>query len=209
MLSSYIDLSNQTPIAKGGSQFVYAHPEDHDVLIKTMQPKPNRRRTLFRYDDWRYDHMRLWQREYSEYIALLARFGAHFDRLPRYYGFCDTNEGPGYLTECLKGANGQMAPTLTALLKDPDVSPNHVARLRVDAGALVDDLRQGHVIFRDLTAKNIVVTGADMDRLKLIDGLGTYAILPIRQLSRRINDRSVAKWEARLMADIDGLIAAR
>lgn len=206
MLEKFIDLSDQKPLAQGQTQFVYPHPDLPDVLVKTMKPRPPRRQS-FRYSAWRYGKFRLWHREYSEYISLLSRMGAHFDRLPRYHGFCETSNGPGLLTEYLKGPNGGLAPILRKVL-DNARSKDHLIALRTDVEALTDELSANNVVFGDLTSKNLVVVGPDLDRLKMVDGLGTYTLLPIKQFSRYANDKSISRWRKDLLGDVDEAIKA-
>lgn len=206
MLEKFVDLSGQTPLAQGQTQFVYPHPDVPGVLVKTMQSRPRKRRSL-RYSAWRYGTFRLWHREYSEYISLLARTGAHFRRLPRYYGFCETSNGPGFLTQYLKGPDGGLAPILRKVL-DNARDKDHLLALRADVEALITDLSTNDVVFGDLTSKNLVVVGPDQDQLRIVDGLGTYTLIPIKQFSRYANNHSIARWRGILLGDVDAAIAA-
>ncbi|MEP2027422.1 MAG: YrbL family protein [Paracoccaceae bacterium] len=206
MLEKFIDLSDQKPLAQGQTQFVYQHPEVPGILVKTMKPRSPRRQSL-RYSAWRYGKYRLWHREYSEYISLLARTGGHFDRLPRYYGFCETSNGPGFLTEYLKGPDGGLAPILRKVL-DNARDKDHLLALRMDVEALTNELSTNNVVFGDLTSKNLVVVGPDQDRLKMVDGLGTYTLIPIKQFSRYANNNSISRWRRNLLGDVDEVIKA-
>lgn len=207
MLDKFVDLSGQTPLAQGQTQFVYPHPDIPGVLVKTMKPRPPRRPSL-RYSAWRYGKFRLWHREYSEYISLLARTGVHFRRLPRYYGFCETSNGPGFLTEHLRGPGGGLAPILRNVLNDAR-DKDHLMALRADVEALIKDLSTNDVVFGDLTSKNLVVVGQDLDQLRIVDGLGTYTLIPIKQFSRYANNNSISKWRRSLLEDVDKAIAAQ
>lgn len=206
MLEKFVDLSGQTPLAQGDTQFVYPHPDIPGVLIKTMKPRSPRRQSL-RYSAWRYGKYRLWHREYSEYISLLARTGAHFRRLPRYYGFCETSNGPGFLTEYLRGPDGGLAPILSKVLNNAR-GKDHLLALRADVEALIKDLSTNNVVFGDLTSKNLVVVGPGQDQLRIVDGLGTYTLIPIKQFSRVANNNSISRWRRILLEDVDHAIKA-
>ena len=64
------------------------------------------------------------------------------------------------------------------------------------------------VVFGDLTSKNLVVVGPDQNQLRIVDGLGTYTLFPIKQFSRYANNNSISRWRKILLGDVDQAIKA-
>ncbi len=179
-----INLDGQDPIGAGAQQTVYQHPTAPDQLIKVARPSKKRyegRRPASR----RYRQMRIWHLEMSEYLAAMVRLGHHFDRMPRMYGFCDTSLGPGYVVERITTSSGTLAPELKTVLTALDGDQPRYDALFADANQLFDDLLTAGVEWKDIGLQNALVTGDDVPKLVIIDGIGNTAFLPLTQLSHR------------------------
>ncbi|MDO6590868.1 MULTISPECIES: YrbL family protein [Rhodobacterales] len=202
MSNSYYDLSRQSHLAEGRGQLIFQHPKKKNRLIKVVKPN-EKKRILKRYSVWRYNRLRGWQRELSEYIATLSRTGTHCDRLTRYYGFCDTSYGPGIVVEKISDPNGYLAPTFSSYLNKMQHSATTLAKLRNDVEELFDTLNRDQVHFHDIHQRNIVVSGDTNPRLMVIDGLGNPALMPFTQFSKRAFRKIAMSGKDRILKAID------
>ncbi len=184
MPDKIIALGGQEPVGAGAQQVVYQPRAAPDQLIKVARPSKKRyegRRPTSR----RYRQMRIWHLEMSEYLAAMVRLGHHFDRMPRMYGFCDTSLGPGYVVERITTSSGTLAPELKTVLTALDGDQPRYDALFADANQLFDDLRAAGVEWKDIGLQNTLVTGDDVLKLVIIDGIGNTAFIPLTQLSHR------------------------
>ncbi|MBY5974484.1 PhoP regulatory network YrbL family protein, partial [Ferrimonas balearica] len=133
-VAAYYDLSDVAPLTQGKSRIVYQHPAFDSLLIKVVRPGCRDEERFEnarprRYSVWRFGGMRVWAREYDEYIALLWRTRELPDYISRYFGFCQTNFGPGMVVEKVLGPDGSMAQTLESLLKEGRLEADRLHRL--------------------------------------------------------------------------------
>lgn len=206
MHPALIDLSDAKPLSHGRDQQIFQHPDHPDRLIKTLKPdRPTKR--IKRYASWRYRHLRGWHRDISEYIAMLARNGRHCDRLPRFFGICDTSHGPGYCVEKMTAPDGSLAPTLAQFIARPDQTAAMLNAVRTDLHALFDTLVTDRIDFHDSHGGNIVITGADNPRLMIIDGIGSATLIPLTQFSDRAFHRMTRQARQKLVGTVDAAIA--
>lgn len=160
---------------------IFPHPTDPDRLIKVAN-SIKKTRYFKRYAILRYRRLRGWHRELSEYLVMLARNGSHCDRLPRYFGFCDTTLGPGLVVEKITNSDGALAPTLPVFIEQSQ-TPEVLKLLKDDLLELFDTLERQRIDFQDNHAFNIVVTGSDKPRLIIVDGIGGSLFIPITHFS--------------------------
>ncbi len=178
-----IDLTGAAPVAEGGEHFVYQHPKRPNRLIKVLKPNSKRRR-FRRPAVRRFKGLRVWHREFSEYLAALANNGRHSDRLVRLYGFRETSEGLGMVTQRITGPDGGLAPKLINQVPLHRDDREWLDAVKDDAIALFDQLQSMHVDWQDMTLSNVVVTGKKTrPRLVIIDGMGSPALIPLTHLS--------------------------
>ncbi len=204
-----IQLADHSPIAEGGRQVVFQHPEFSNLLIKILKPTFKNPRLSRRYETWRHGIYRSWQREFTEYLAVLHRAEGYFSRLPYYSGICHTDLGMGFVVEKLMAPTGEMAPTLKDVLQSEDLTLAHLNSLREDFVNLMNEMRKYVVTYSDISSHNIVVTGPDMTHLVLIDGLGGRAWIPIKRFSQYAFDRSHHKYLRRVLTYFDQVQDAR
>lgn len=179
----------------GGGRIIYEHPFCKDILIKICRPNGKDElkyhNSFFkRYGIWRYGGMWAWHREYEEYIALLWRTGTVPDFIPKFYGFCQTDLGPGMMVEKIVGADGQVARTLSDIKKSGIVDPRLEGMIR----SFFEKLRESGCVATDLRPRNIVIAG-DFERLVLVDGPGDILLIKLKMFSRRLLNSYYKKYE--------------
>jgi len=197
-----LTLAHQPPLAIGNLRAIHQHPLEPQLLIKTLRPEAVARR----YDApgrWfkRLPRARQYTgfvRELKEYMALLARAPHGIAPIARMVGIVETDLGVGLVSEKVVDAHGALAPSLHALYRQ-----NGGASAWTDAAldALLEQLLRFNVIVGDLHASNLVY-GSDSrggaPRLILIDGFGEKNLLPLKSLSRALNQRNTRRVYRRL-----------
>ena len=126
-----IVLKNDTPLAKGGSRFVFRHPKNKTHLIKVIRPEVIEARfgsgakwyKRFR----RFGKYLSYQREIQEFLAVHASTNQSPDFLQRIIGFAETDLGLGLVIEGVFREDGELAPSLSDLLRD------HLYDQKIDA----------------------------------------------------------------------------
>ncbi|MEM0946672.1 MAG: YrbL family protein [Pseudomonadota bacterium] len=200
--AKFIDLSDTPPIATGGIRTIYECPGQPDLLIKVFsRPKKRYRpKTFLKRAAWalfpntRFRNM-LTEIE-SEYLASLE-IGTDIEEvpLPRMLGVVQTSLGSGVLVERINGPDGGLAPQLYDVSRGGKMPEPMLDALNLFVSRIYD-LK---VVARDITGHNIVygTRGAGMGFF-LIDGYGERNIIPLRTLSRRLNNRSLNKSFAKV-----------
>lgn len=195
-------LAHQPPLAIGNLRAIHQHPEHAQLLIKTLRPEAVARR----FDApgrWykRVPRARQYTgfvRELKEYVALAARAAHGIAPVARMVGIVETDLGIGLVSEKIVDAHGALAPSLHAIYRQ-----NGGASAWTDAAldTLLDELLRFNVIVGDLHASNIVY-GTDSrggaPRLVLVDGFGEKNLLPLKSLSRGLNQRNTRRVYRRL-----------
>lgn len=210
-----LELSRSQPIALGHQRAIYQHPDDPDLLVKTMRPESVARRwdgpgnRLKRLPRAR--HYVGFLREIKEYIATHARAGAD-PPLARIVGLVETDLGLGLVCEKVRDADGGMAPTLFQCWLDHGGEPPWA---RAALEAFRDALLRNNVIVGDLNAANVAY-GSDSrggPRLLMVDGFGEKNAIPVSSMSKRINRHFIQRRYQRLLRDlatpVSGWIAPR
>jgi hypothetical protein len=197
-----LSLAHQSPLALGNLRAIHQHPLHPELLIKTLRAEAVARR----YDApgrWlkRLPRARQYTgfaRELTEYMALVARAPSGVAPVARMVGIIETDLGLGLVSEKIVDAHGTMAPSLHAIYRQ-----NGGASEWTDAALdkLLDELLRFNVIVGDLHASNIVF-GVDSrggaPRLILVDGFGEKNILPLKSISRWLNQRNTRRVYRRL-----------
>lgn len=202
-----IDLSQDQPIANGTVRSVYDFPDHPDLLIKVFtRPEDRSSRKLIKRLAWklfpeaRYrSFLKELECEFRASLKLEADI-AH-SPLCRMLGVVQTSHGAGVAVERIRGLEGGLAPSLFGVCRD-GISTSALDDLNAFAHKMFDL----HIVARDVKGSNIVygTRGAD-PAFFLIDGYGERNLVPLRSLSRRLNDRSLNRQFAR-MAQKVGLI---
>ena len=191
-----IVLKNDTPLAKGGSRFVFRHPKNKTHLIKVIRPEVIEARfgsgarwyKRFR----RFGKYLSYQREIQEFLAVHASTNQSPDFLQRIIGFAETDLGLGLVIEGVFRKDGELAPSLGELLHD------HLYDDRIEAALekCFSNLLDSPVIFSDLNVGNFVYVDSE-HRFVMIDGLGNANPFSLKNVSPRANRKAKLKKFAR------------
>lgn len=201
MIRQRILLSHLTPIASGNNRDVYAHPEDADLLIKTVKPEVMERRAgpdahwskrLFR----RYRYYQTFLRECQEHIVSHLDAAGIPDFMHTVVGFVETDRGLGLVTKAERDPSGNYAKTLAKLIEEglyDDTARQALERFK-------QRFLESDVILTDLGLKNLVYAYTDGrdPRFVAIDGYGEKNLIPFNSSFRWCNLRSKRKRVTRL-----------
>lgn len=207
-----LQLKDLQPFARGGNRLCYVHPDDAALCIKVRRPdfSLEQRRTkkgfpktllpLSHFDDNR--------EEYGVMTALDRSFGAPLYRhVSRCHGFVATDMGDGLVSELIRNDNGAIAETLKKYLWDhgfDDACQRAVKQF-------CEHWRTLAIPSRDLLLHNIVVQmrGEAIERLVVIDGLGSAGLIPFHWLPRALRQRKAERKIDNLYERIDTLLGQR
>lgn len=188
-------VSDQDPIATGGHRDVYACPGQSHLLIKVTRPRkrPNRSfaKRLIRQlmPDSAYRNA---LKEIEGEMKAALKSGTDIEHLPlaRCFGIAQTDIGPAIIVERIETDDGQLAHPLARLCEKGALSEDLLNELN----SFAKKLFQLQVVARDIHETNIVYGLRNETRMfLLIDGYGERNLVPLRTLSRRLNDRSLHK----------------
>ncbi|MFY2824349.1 YrbL family protein [Ruegeria sp. MALMAid1280] len=201
-----LQLSDQDLLAKGGHRNVYACPGQPELLIKVTRPRtrPNRsfsKRLIRRILPDSAFRNALKELECEMKAALKS--GNDIAQLPlaRSFGVVQTDVGPGVVVERIQSEDGELAHHLLWMSKQHLLNDEILA----DLNSFVQKLFQFQVVGRDIHEQNIVYGVRGQARMfLLIDGYGERNLIPLRSLSRRLNDRSLNK-QMQMIAGRTGL----
>lgn len=203
-----IALSDDQKIANGTVRDVYIFPDQPDLLIKVFQSPRDRspKRPLKRFA-WKLFPTLSFRSILNELkceLVLSLKLGTEIDRMPisRMLGIVQTNRGAGVVVERIRGLDGGLAPRLGQFLKAK----------RMDEAALealndwVRRMFALHIVARDINFSNIVYgTRGAGAACFLIDGYGERNLIPLRSMSKSMNDRALNRQFAEI-AKNTGLI---
>lgn len=193
-------LKDATPLAKGGSRLVFGHPDHPNLLVKVLRPDGvmRARKSVFTplAHLRRYDPYLVYLREIREYISGCAGPGGSPRFLEKVRGLVETDLGLGLVTEAALDEQGRLAPTLAQLISDGKFHGEAEEAFE----RFAEDLLGCDVVISDLHERNLVYAMGRDGRKSfwLIDGLGSSALLPFKNWSHWLNDRSKRKRIARL-----------
>jgi hypothetical protein len=212
MIREPILLNCRTPIASGNNRDVFAHPDDTDLLIKTVKPEalekrsgPEARWTKFLFR--RYKHYQTFLRECQEHIV------SHLDseRLPDFIhtivGFVQTDRGLGLVTRAERDRSGAYAKTLAKLIAEGLFDEEAQLALEKFKQAFLES----SVIVTDLSIKNVVYAYNQKSgsHFVVIDGYGEKNIIPLNSSFRWCNLQSKRKRIKRIELSVERAIKAR
>lgn len=197
--TGFLDLSQARLVATGGFRHVYEHDDFPGMLVKVLRPefvddngqpvtKPGHKEKWFKLSR-RLGAFLPIHREIAEFLAYQSKRVNRTGPWPmaRLYGFVETSMGLGLVTEKLTGPDGDLAPTLSALVQAGRFSPRHEEALR----AFFRLLDERHICMSDLNPRNLAFVGnVDSDgRFVAIDGLGSTTLFPVQDWFASINAR--------------------
>ena len=204
-----LQLKNLEPFARGGNRLCFVHPDNPNRCIKVRRPDftladcrrkkgfPKNLRPLSYFDDNR--------EEFKVMVALEHQYGeALFDHISRCYGFENSDMGRGLVSELIRNSDGCISQTLKKYIWDHGMDDLVQKAVRV----LADFWLEECIPSRDLLLHNIVVqmSGEQIDRLVVIDGLGSAGLISSRLLTRNIRRKKVQRKVDNLYERIDQLL---
>lgn len=201
MTRSPIILSHLEPIASGNNRDVFAHPEDADLLIKTVKPEVLERRSgreapwrkrLFR----RYRQYQTFLRECQEHVVSRLDAGGIPHFVHTIVGFVDTDRGLGLVTMAERDHSGAYAKTLLEMIEEGLLDEQAERALEEFKNAFL----HSDVIITDLGLGNLVYSYNEKSgpRFVLIDGYGEKNIIPFNSAFKWCHMRSKRKRLNRL-----------
>ncbi|MFE8072888.1 YrbL family protein [Marinobacteraceae bacterium S3BR75-40.1] len=208
-----LQLAQLEPFARGGNRLCFVHPDDAGRCVKVRRPDftledrrrkkgfPKNLKPLSSFDD---------NLEESRVMTgLEKRYGERiFRHVSRCYGFVDTDFGKGLVSELIRDGNGAISQTLKKYLWDHGLTEECQAAVQ----ALGDFWQSQAVPSRDLLLHNIVVqrnNDGTIERLVVIDGLGSSGLIPAGWLPHSLQQRKSARKVANLHERIDILLGQR
>ncbi|MDT4808199.1 PhoP regulatory network protein YrbL [compost metagenome] len=191
-----MDLTQATLVATGSERDVYLHPSDKSLLVKIINRsrinEPGRKRPWHKRL-LREDAHRVFISELIEYVATTVRQGLPQGNIlmARISGLALTSQGLGLVVERIVDAYGDPAPTLKQIVAQQGFGPELQGKLQAFFGGLID----AHVIFNDVSARNIVVgfNASGREGLYLVDGFGPKQLLPLYAWSKSLNRRRLLR----------------
>lgn len=205
-----LTLSSAQAFAQGGNRLCFIDPEDSSRCIKVRRPDftledlrrkkgfPKKLLPLSHFDDNR--------EEYEVIHALRARHGETvFELIGRCYNFVETDLGPGLVLELVRDGDGRISQSLKAQIWHQGYTPD----CRQAVERFCQRWRALQIPSRDLLLHNILVQKDEqgrIQRLVVIDGLGSPNIIPFYWLPARLRSAKVERKVANLHARIEQLL---
>ena len=192
-----IALASEKPFAQGGNRLCFVHPKDSARCIKVRRPDftledcrrkkgfPRNLRPLSACDDN--------LEEYNVVTGLVKSRGEGIHQhIYRCYGFVDTDLGKGLETELVRDADGLISLSLKQYIWEYGYHDG----CRSAVERLISFWKTCQIPSRDLLTHNVLVqqsVSGEIDRLVVIDGLGSPHIIPFDWLPGSCRQRYVAK----------------
>ena len=204
-----IDLSGSTPFAEGGNRKCFIHPAQSDRCLKVVHPglleeiiknKPWYKK--FRSKDSFDDNLR--EQEAYKQKALMVDNPEIWKHLAQWYGMVETNIGMASETELIK-SNDQIAKTLESYLFANGLTDE----IKIAINQFHQWLRDNLILTKNLIPHNLVIKNEkDEMIIKIIDGLGSQAFVPLPKYSsffaERYVERRIELMWSRINWDLSG-----
>ncbi|MCD6582468.1 MAG: hypothetical protein J7K90_11770 [Desulfuromusa sp.] len=207
-----LQLKKLKPFAQGGNRLCFVHPQNPERCIKVRRPDftladrrrkkgfPKNLKPLSRFDDnlEEFQVMQVFEKRYSDPV---------FAHISRCYGFEETDMGKGLTSELIRDENGRISQTLKKYLWDHGLNDTITAAIRLFAEFWVNN----SIPSRDLLLHNIVVQifAEKIERLVVIDGLGSAGLISDRMMPRYFLHRKARRKVINLHQRIDQLLNQR
>ena len=181
-----INLNEEASFADGGNRKCYISPQNPDrclkVLHKGLQEDLKKRvpwYKKFKSDNYFDDNLRE-ERAYSQKALKDSNDLSVWDHLARWYGMVETNLGPASETELIRN-NSEIAETLESYLFREGLTIEITQAIQT----FENWLRKHLVLTKNIIPHNIVLRKEnDIFILKIIDGLGCKALVPLPKYSK-------------------------
>ena len=181
-----INLNEEASFAEGGNRKCFISPLDPDrclkVLHKGLQEDLKKRvpwYKKFKSDNYFDDNLRE-ERAYSQKALKDCNDLSVWDHLARWHGMVETNLGPASETELIRN-NNEIAETLESYLFREGLTVEITQAIQTFEAWL----RKHLVLTKNIIPHNIVLSKEnDIFILKIIDGLGCKALVPLPKYSK-------------------------
>lgn len=190
-----IRLKETEPFGVGGRRLCYTHPNDPSRCVKVLRTDEDRAIRLKRFSLIPAWARRVYDNNTHEKIELdkiEKRVGASMSKhFPQCHGVVQTDLGPGLELDLVRDHDGKISLSLRELL-----SKGHRLGSFREAYDKFGEFLYEHVILtRNLLDHNLVVQdhGNGTWTIKLIDGMGDPAWLPLARWSRFLGRRKVRR----------------
>ena len=189
-----IDLDGLTPFAEGGNRKCFIHPDNPDRCLKVIhsgllqkirnnKPWYKRFRSLESFDD------NLREEEAYKQRALRSNDPKIWKHLAKWHGKTETSLGIASETELIKNDN-QIAETLENYLFTHGLTEE----IKKSIEEFHMWLRENLILTKNLIPHNLVLKEQDGKIIiKIIDGLGPQAFIPLHDYSTYFAKRYVEK----------------
>ena len=204
-----IDLSNVTPFAEGGNRKCFVHPNNKDRCLKVVHPglveKIKKNKPWYkklRSNDSFDDNLR--EQDAYNQKALKDENQDLWMHLAKLYGMTETNIGMASETELIRNGE-EIAETLESYLFREGLTD--------EISEAIENFHiwlRAHLIFtKNLIPHNLVLYKNDNKMIiKIIDGLGSQAFLPLPNYSnyfaKRYIERRIELMWSRIHWDLSG-----
>jgi len=204
-----IDLSKSTPFAEGGNRKCFVHPSNPNRCLKIVHPgllkkirknKPwyKRLRSLDSFDD------NLREEKAYQQRAIINGEKDVWDHLAKWYGMIETNIGMASETELIKN-NNEIAETLESYLFANGITDE----IKLSILEFQKWLRNKLILSKNLIPHNLVLKrNNEKIIIKIVDGLGSQAFIPLPSYSRffakRYVERRIELMNSRIKWDLSG-----
>ena len=160
-------LSGENLLFIGGNKNVYQHPSDLNKCVKISIKKPDLDIQL--------------ELEFRETCIERAE---NSKLIPQYFGEIETNLGTGYMFELIRDFDGSISRPLDQILKT-DYDPREILKLLEE---FENQCLEECLVLRDREPWNLLVQRIDesQKRIRVIDGMGTTAKIPLPYFSKKI-----------------------
>ncbi|MEX0348906.1 MAG: YrbL family protein [Paracoccaceae bacterium] len=189
-------LTDKEPVASGGHRKVYACPGEPDLLIKIKPIKEYyANHTWAKRLAWKMFPDSVHRNTLKEIeceLKTALKIGQEIEHTPlaRSLGVVQTDLGPGSVFERITSQTGELASPLSSICRDEQLTKEMLR----DLNTMVARLFQLQVVARDIHEANIVYgQRGQVKGFFLIDGYGERNMVPLRSMSRHLNDRSLNK----------------
>ena len=204
-----IILSDASPFAEGGNRKCFVHPDNPNRCLKVVhtgllekikknKPWYKRARSLESFDDN--------LREENAYQQKAITYGDAniWDHLAKWYGMKETDIGMASETELVKNDN-EIAETLENYLFKNGMTDE----IKNSIAIFQEWLRESLVLTKNIIPHNLVIKKENDEMLiKIIDGLGSQAFIPLPSYSnffaKRYVERRIELMDSRIKWDLSG-----
>ncbi len=193
-MPDYLQLTSK--LTSGGRADVFAHPEHPHLLAKVMKkPRPENLGDVL-LSAVLYRRMQFY-REYFGQRRAFRTFEAMglAPPIPRPWGMIRSNRGPCFVSEAVRTADGEIAPTLFELSARRQVEPLHVAALHeLRAGILaarvpLPDLRPKNLCYGQIGGRFAFYVVDGFTNRTVIPTFGFISTLDMRRTMTRFQRR--------------------